>query len=318
MIREIRQKTIKPLGIVFDIQGFSIHDGPGCRTVIFLKGCTLKCKWCSNPEGILPYPEPIYTKSKCIYDKLCIESCPLNAISTIKNVLKINRRLCKICSSHNCEIACCTGALKIVGYKISLPEIFRIIRRDQEYWGENGGVTLTGGEPFFQHEFTTEILKYCRKKYINTVVETCGNIPWENIEKALPFIDWIFYDIKHVDPIKHKKGTGSNNNLILENAKKLAEKYCGRLIFRTVIIPNYNDSKKDVVQLAKILSNFKRNKIEINILPLHNLGREKYSKLGIKYFNPSLSVPANKSMQKIKQILETFDFICYIGNDTPF
>jgi pyruvate formate lyase activating enzyme len=306
-------------GTIFDIQGFSVHDGPGCRTLIFLKGCTLNCKWCSNPEGRNPDPVIMYNHSKCVHDNICIKSCPKNAISTDNNLLKIDRKKCESCNNiKTCVSECPTGALKIAGYRISVDDLFKKLQRDRDYWGKEGGITLTGGEPLFQANFAKKILKLCYESYIHTAIETCGNVPWTAYEKTIPYLEWIFYDIKHINNKKHIEGTGTSNHLILTNAQKLALNFKERLIFRTTIIPGYNDSKEDITELALFLSKLPRQKKEINILSLHHLGREKYRMLGYPYFSNNLEIPKETKMEEIKNIFNNYKIECYINSNTPF
>jgi len=303
-------------GILFDIQGFSVHDGPGCRTLIFLKGCPLSCQWCSNPEGRNPFPEPLYNQSKCVFDKLCIDACPYEAITIEKDTLSIDRSKCADCNTFLCADACCTGAIQKGGYSMPLEKLISLIQRDRQYWGSNGGITLTGGEPFFQPEFAGALLKYCHNAYIHTAVETCGHVPWSCYEPILPYIDWIFFDIKHMDPVQHKEGTGYTNTLILDNARLLAAESPGRMVFRMTIIPGYNDQPDHIQQLADFILSTGRN--EINLLPVHHLGRDKYNLTGRSYYTTDFTPPTPQSLQKICQQLESIGITCYIGSDTPF
>ncbi len=303
-------------GILFDIQGFSVHDGPGCRTLIFLKGCPLSCQWCSNPEGRNPFPEPLYNQNKCVFDKLCIDACPHEAITIEKEILSIDRSKCADCNTFLCADACCTGAIQKGGYFMPLEKLISLIQRDRQYWGSNGGITLTGGEPFFQPEFAGALLKYCHNAYIHTAVETCGHIPWSYYEPALPYIDWIFFDIKHMDLVQHKEGTGYTNTLILDNARLLAAKSPGRMVFRMTIIPGYNDQPDHIQQLADFILSTGRN--EINLLPVHHLGRDKYNLTGRSYYTTDFTPPSSESMQEIKDFMEANGVTCYIGSDTPF
>ncbi len=303
-------------GYIFDIQGFSLHDGPGCRTLIFLKGCSLKCEWCSNPEGLNPYPEPLYDHTKCILDDLCLKACPSGAIHKENSHMVFSRDLCSKCTSHECVKACCTGALRTGGYFIGISELLRKIQRDRQYWGNNGGITLTGGEPFSQPAFTESVLKSCYQSLIHTAVETCGNVPWKNIESSLPYLDWIFYDVKHVDPDRHKKHTGYGNSKILENALKLSKAFRGRLIFRMSVVPGFNDNEEHLEKLAAFIRTTGRD--EINILPLHHLGREKHRLTGMKYYTEDFKVPARKELLGIRDRLNSLGLRCYTASDTPF
>jgi pyruvate formate lyase activating enzyme len=303
-------------GILFDIQGFSVHDGPGCRTLIFLKGCPLSCRWCSNPEGHNPYPEPLFRISKCISDRLCAEACSEKAIHITDESLLIDRNRCATCTSYACSTACKTGALKIGGYRITVGELMEKIRRDRQFWGHEGGVTLTGGEPFSQPDFVLRLLKECHQGYIHTAVETCGHVPWSNIEKAIPYLDWVFFDLKHPDPEQHREGTGCSNQLILENAARLSALFPGRLIFRMALIPGYNDHPETIRSIARFISSTGRN--EVNVLPVHHLGREKYELTGRHYYTGEFSSPSNEHLSYITDLFKTEGIICYSGNDTPF
>lgn len=312
----LKQNKPGSKGFIFDIQGLSVHDGPGCRTLIFLNGCTLNCFWCCNPEGLSKFPSMMYYSSRCISCHKCIENCPHHSISIFNNKLKIDRKHCDACIKKSCMNECYTDALKLGGYEITVSKLLEIIKRDRQFWGANGGITLTGGEPLLQIDFTKEILTECHKAYIHTAIETCGNIPQENIKKVIPFIDWIFFDIKHFNNMEHKKATKLNNSQILENAIMLSKEFPGRLIFRLPLIPNYNDSKENIDSYISFLKNSGRN--EINILPLHHLGKEKYIMLGKKYAGSDFSIPTIQHLNNIQNIFRNSGIACYVGSDTPF
>jgi pyruvate formate lyase activating enzyme len=303
-------------GHIFDIQGFSVHDGPGCRTLIFLKGCPMRCSWCSNPEGIHDFPEPLYDSSKCTMDLLCMNACPGKAISVPEQSLMIDRDLCRTCSSFACVESCFTGAIRKAGYFISTSDLMKKIQRDRQYWGSNGGITLTGGEPFLQPVFTQELLKQCFSSYIHTSVETCGNVRWENIRSSLDWLEWVFFDLKHMDPEKHKKATGVGNKQILKNAQQLSQQFKGRLIFRIPFVKGFNDDEESLSAFADfILANGKK---EVNLLPLHHLGRDKYRLLHEEYYTEDFSVPSHADLLKAQQYLAKRGVECYAGSDTPF
>jgi len=301
---------------LFDIQGFSVHDGPGCRTLIFLKGCPLRCIWCSNPEGNKPFPEPVHYAGKCTFDKACINACKEKAVTTRGKAIHVNRNLCASCAAYACADACCSGALKIAGKHFELQEIITLIQRDRQFWGSSGGITLTGGEPFHQPDFTYALTKWAFGVMIHVAVETCGHVSWLNISRSLPYIDWIFYDLKHLNPLEHKKLTGSSNRRILSNARKLAESFKGRLIFRLPVIPGFNDGTAHIVELARFILESGRR--EINILPLHHLGREKYTSLNREYTALQYQPPDKSHLEQIKYLFEKQGITCYPGSDTPF
>lgn len=303
-------------GFIFDIQGLSVHDGPGCRTLIFLSGCTLQCFWCSNPEGISKMPTPLYFSSKCIACGKCITHCAEDALELENETLNIDRQKCAYCRDRNCIDECYTGALRLSGYEITVSGLYEIIQRDRQFWGSQGGITLSGGEPLLQLNFAKEILKRCYEGYIHTAIETCGNIPWTHFQEVIPFVDWIFFDLKNFNSDEHQKATSAGNTLILENAKRLSQEFKGRLIFRLPLIPEFNDSTENIDELIAFLKETGKN--EINILPLHHLGREKYTVLGKPYTAGEFPVPLEIKMREIENRFKSAGINCYISSETPF
>jgi len=307
-------------GHIFDIQGFSVHDGPGCRTLVFFKGCSLDCPWCCNPEGLSAFPEPLYRVSKCSLDGLCIDACPQGAISLSEkgnpSHMIFNRAVCAGCNTYDCAKACCTGALNIGGYEITVDDLYATINRDRQYWGGGGGVTLTGGEPFLQPEFARGLLKRCYDAFIHTAVETCGNVAWENYECSLPYIDWIFFDLKTISPSPVYPFTHTAISNILGNARRIAMEFSGRLIFRLPVIPGFNDTNANIHETARFILSTGRN--EINILPLHHLGRDKFNLVGKEYSMSGIKSPTKDEIQQIASRFSSLGLHCYIGSDTPF
>jgi len=303
-------------GYIFDIQGLSVHDGPGCRTLIFLNGCTLNCFWCSNPEGISNNPSLLYFPVKCISCGNCVSNCTQDAIRIDNEKLIISRQLCAECDNRGCADECYTGALRFGGYEISVSKLLDVIQRDRQYWGKEGGITLTGGEPLLQIEFAREILAECYKAYIHTAIETCGNVPWENFRQVIPYLDWIFFDLKHLDSKEHKKATKADNLQIMENARKLSKEFEGRLIFRIPLIPGFNDTKENIEETISFLKDAGRE--EINILPIHHLGSEKYKLINKEYLGKNISIPSMEKLSDIKNLFKSAGIACYIGGETPF
>lgn len=301
---------------IFDIQGLSVHDGPGCRTLIFMQGCTLNCNWCSNPEGISNRPVLLYNSEKCRLDGNCIADCPLSAIEIINNKLIINRKLCNDCYQYPCLKNCYTKALSISAKSMSVDELMKIINRDRQFWGQDGGITLSGGEPLLQINFVEELLKQCYDSYIHTAVETCGNIPWSYFERAMQYLDWIFFDLKNPDNLKHEVATGTGNNLIMSNNKRLSKEFKGRLIIRIPVIPDFNNTNEILESYIRF---FKKNNItEVNLLPLHHLGREKYPLLNRNYPMDISVIPTKNEMEQIANIFSKSGIDCYTGSYTPF
>lgn len=303
-------------GNIFDIQGFSVHDGPGGRSLIFLKGCSLDCLWCSNPEGISSSNVPLFYSSKCIDCGNCETACPDNAIQIVGDKHLIDRDICERCIDHACIDTCYTDALRLSGRTISVDKLFSIVQRDRQYWGNNGGITLTGGEPLLQLDFVHKILKKCYNAYIHTAIETCGEVPWKHFERVIDYLDWIFYDLKHIDPGQHKAGTGSSNATIISNVRKLNETFRGKLVFRLPFIPGYNSSEECLAGIASLI--LETNWKVLNILPLHHLGMNKYELLNKPYKGAGFQIPSPGDLKTAKAFFENLGIRCFIGHETPF
>ncbi len=253
-------------GRIFDIQKFSVHDGPGIRTIIFLKGCALRCRWCCNPES----------------QKFEVQTMMQN------------------------------GKEKTVGRDITVGDVLKTVKQDMPYYRRSGGgMTLSGGEMLCQSEFAYALLRAAKESAINTAVETTGFASFETIEKLLPYIDTVLMDIKHINSEKHKEFTTKPNELILENAVKIAEK-ANKLIIRVPVIPTFNDTEEEIGAIAKFASSLKGVR-EINLLPYHSFGRDKYEGLGRKYMMGDLPSPTDEKMQKLKKVAESHGLICKIG-----
>ena len=259
-------------GLIFDIQRFSVHDGPGIRTTVFLKGCNLRCLWCHNPESINPFPELQRYLYKCIGCGQCIKVCPNEATK--------NREKCLNCG--RCTKECFSGARVLAGSYMSLEEVLEVVERDKGFYIETqGGVTFSGGEPLLQKDFLREILKSSKNHGINTAVDTAGNIPWESIEEILPYTDLFLYDLKVMDEIKHKEVTGVSNKIILSNLKELSNR-TSEIIIRIPVIPGINNSLKNMQATYNFLKELKGIKA-VELIPFHKLGEGKYESLGIEY-----------------------------------
>jgi pyruvate formate lyase activating enzyme len=263
-------------GIVFDIQRFSVHDGPGIRTLVFLKGCPLRCPWCSNPESQRFEPELFFDPARCIGCRKCVEVCPRQASTFIEGRLSFDHRKCLQCG--RCAEVCYAEARTVKGRPMTTDQVLSEVIKDSAFYTvSGGGLTLGGGEPFSQAEFAAALLKGCGAKGIHTAVETAGPVPWSHLEGALPHIDLFLYDLKHMDPEKHSRATGADNRLILENLERLARSGAP-LILRTPVIPGFNDT---VPELKAILRHGRSLGIgEMHLLPFHAYGKAKHRFLG--------------------------------------
>jgi len=301
--REFRNRESKKC-IVFNIQKYSIHDGPGIRTTVFLKGCPLNCIWCCNPESQELKSQVTFNSSRCIGCNSCIVSCPVSAISLDSLFIrKIDYKKCIGCDK--CVKICPVGALQKVGKLMTVREVLDEVIKDMIFYRKtNGGVTISGGEPFYQYECLMDLLKEFKKAtFLNVAIETTGYTSWRNLERALPFLDLILYDFKHFNSRKHRLYTGVDNSLIIENLKKLGETDV-RIWLRMPIIPGYNDSLKDIENTADLIKKIK-NIHKIELLPYHKLGNSKYLRLGIIHKLKYLEPPPKEKLKEIESIFKS-------------
>ena len=325
MNKENKSVTKQLEGIIFNIQRFTVHDGPGIRTEIFFKGCPLKCKWCSNPESINANTEIGVYANRCIgTDKcgLCLTTCPESPKPFIiedKTVTTINRQTCVACGK--CADACPANALVIWGKKMTVPEVMEVILKDMPYYQKSGGgVTLSGGEVLLQWRFARELLQECRKHGIHTCVESSLHIKPEILEEILPFIDLVITDIKHMDSAQHLINSGVGNELILENIKRVVLSN-SPLIIRIPVIPDHNNSEDNIRATAEFIRKELNNRVlQVQLLPYRQLGTEKYASLGLKYPMPDNAVVERsvweKNIKELAEIMKTYKIPAVAGTTT--
>lgn len=314
-------RTSDTRGLIFDIQGHSIHDGPGARTLVFLSGCPLRCTWCSNPEGLLLRQRLMYKSRLCKNcPGRCMPACTVQAArpsSNARNSPVFNRNQCDHCETMDCIELCYTGALQPSGEWYTVDEVMRVFSRDQSYWGAQGGVTLTGGEPLMQEEFVLEVLERCHDAYIAVCVETSGYVRRNLLQAILPHTEWLFIDIKHMDSSKHLQGTGVPNELILDNIRWIANSgWPGRMVLRMPVIPGFNDSVANVQATAAFLGEIGQS--EINLLPFHRLGASKYEQLGMTYAHAEQPTATQETLESLATVYRQRAITCHLGADTPF
>lgn len=313
-------QAVETKGLIFDIQGHSIHDGPGTRTLVFLSGCPLRCKWCSNPEGLVSHRRLMYKPRLCKgCPTRCVADCPQRAVQPSVDGLPVvfDRKQCDCCDTLDCMKVCYTGALQASGKWYTVDELMRVFNRDRCYWGPEGGVTLTGGEPLMQQEFVLNLLKHCQQERVDTCVETSAYVPRSALRAALPYVQWLFIDLKHMDPAKHTQATGVPNDIIVENIRWIAiSGWPGRLVLRMPVIPGFNDDLANAKAMAAFLHEIGQS--EINLLPFHRLGASKYEQLGMTYEYAGQSAPSRESLESLASVYRQRGIACHLGADTPF
>jgi len=269
-------------GLVFDLQRYAVHDGPGIRTLVFLKGCPLRCAWCCNPESQQTRPELLRRSELCVVCGRCVPACLAGAISQKGCGAPVfNRSLCADCRDFGCAGACPHNALARVGREVEAEEILSEVERDRDFYrNSGGGVTFSGGEPFWQPDFLAELLSGCRKLGIPTAVETCGQARGEDILALEPSIDLFLFDLKVLDPEQHRRVTGQDNGLILKNFRALAGRCPGKLAPRLTLVPGVSDTPENLAAVAELLRELKLRGIEL--LEYHPLGLGKWEGLGRK------------------------------------
>lgn len=262
---------------VFDIQPFSLHDGPGIRTTVFLKGCPLSCAWCSNPEGISTKPELSFQKNTCTDCLDCTTVCKVGALIPVDGKLAVKHDKCTTCG--DCLSVCPTNALKIVGYQMSAEEIIAKILKDKLYFeNSGGGLTLSGGEVTMQSKNVKGLLKLAKKEGIHTCIETCGYVREKGLSELLPYVDLVLFDYKITASDEHEYYTGKSNEIILENLQFLNDQG-KKIVLRTPIIPGINDSDQHFAAIAALCKRFKQIE-RVEMMPYHNWGVHKYEEIG--------------------------------------
>jgi pyruvate formate lyase activating enzyme len=263
-------------GVVFDIQRYSIHDGPGIRTTVFLKGCPLRCVWCQNPESQNREPELLLNRTLCGGCGQCIPVCTVFANSLLGRRSQIDRTKCVRCGT--CVITCPNQARRLSGKFMTVDEVLKVVRKDLKFYEvSGGGITLSGGEATFQPDFASALLRKSKELKIHTALETCGYVSWKVLDQLLPYVDLVLYDIKHWDSEIHQRGTGVSNQIIFENAKRVAE--IKPMKARVPLIPGFNDSEHDIRSIASFIGSLP-NQIEMDLLAYNPLGEGKYERLG--------------------------------------
>lgn len=314
-----RQKHYNPadqhqdelVGLVFDIQRFSVHDGPGIRTTVFLKGCPLRCVWCQNPESMLGKPEITFVASNCIDCKRCLEVCPEEAIRVPATGGRvINRTKCTFCGE--CIETCYAGALNIIGRYLTVAQVMAEIERDRSFYlNSGGGVTFSGGEPTAQPEFLLEICRAAQACRLHTTLDTCCYVSWKVFQPILRHVDLVLCDIKHMDSAEHRRLTGVPNGLILDNIRRIAA--MGLPIYiRTPLVPGCNDSEENIAATAAFIATLPNVK-RFDILPYHRLGEPKWRQLERRYDLHDVPPPNREHVFALADMARKYQVDVHVG-----
>ena len=309
-LEDDEQRDLEQQGFVFNIQKYSVHDGPGIRTIVFLKGCALSCRWCSNPESQHTRPELAYNAGRCLeLDKCghCLTACERGAVSRGGDgKLRIDRSLCADCATSGampCAEACPAQGLLVYGKKRNVDDVLSSVEQDTAFYSRSGGgMTLSGGEPLMHADIALPLLREARHRRIKTAIETCGCIPWDTLKEAAPYLNYVLFDVKQMDSEKHREGVGVGNELILSNLKKLLTEFPNLHVqVRTPIIPGFNDNDEFAYALGEFLKGYEN--VGYEALPYHRLGTQKYDFLSREYAMGDVSLPDGVA-QRIQRIVD--------------
>lgn len=295
-------------GIVFDIKRYAIHDGPGLRTTVHLKGCPLSCWWCHNPESISMSPAVLFRGSRCVGCGECVKACPKGALTAGEGGLVRDAALCEGCGI--CADVCPSGAQELCGRKMSVEELMAELRKDEIFF-RDGGVTFSGGEPLLQPEFLTAALRACGSEGYHRTVDTCGFVGGETLLQAAKHTDLFLYDLKHMDPGKHRLYTGADNTVILENLVLLAGSGA-KINIRFPFMPGLNSDEANVRALADFVAGLD-GITQVNILPYHTVAKGKHERWSMDYRLPQLLPPDEQQTRRAAEIIESYGVPVHVG-----
>ncbi len=285
--------------LTFNIQRFSTEDGPGIRTTVFFKGCPLRCAWCHNPEGLNRFPELVWYDVRCIGARDCLAACSEGALELAPGGMRVDRSLCDACG--RCVEACPAAALEVIGRSWTARELLAELLKDRIFFEtSDGGVTLSGGEPMQQVGFLVELLPLCKEEGLHVALDSCGAVPWERYEQVLPWVNLVLLDLKVLDGERHRRSTGVDNALILENARRMAAQGT-RLWIRTPIIPGYTADRENVQAIGEFIRAKLPTVERWDLLAYTNLGRPKYHRLDRDYALEDVPLLRREEMEELWQ-----------------
>lgn len=290
---------MNPTGTLFDIQRFAVHDGPGIRSTVFLKGCNNRCAWCHNPESLQVKPQIEFYPARCIGCGKCFTACPQGAHVLRDGVHVIDRERCTGCGT--CCSTCYATALMLKGYTATVDDVMSTVLEDKPYYEQSGGgVTFSGGEPLLQPEFLRALLMRCKQEGLHTAIQTAGNVPYDWLEMQLPYLDMVMYDVKGYAPSIYQWHIRGDRERILQNLARLSADFSGTLAVRTPVVGPVNDTEEEIENIARMLSELPHLDY-YQLMPYHALGKAKYDALGEK-FEESHYTPAPKRMMQLEDL----------------
>jgi pyruvate formate lyase activating enzyme len=299
-------------GTVFDIERCAVYDGPGIRTLVFLKGCPLRCVWCANPESQRRAPELMFHDKECDRCGRCVAACPEQALSmAVHEALSVDWDRCTSCAG--CCDVCSPRALRMAGRVMTVKEVIEEIEKDRPFYRRSGGgVTLGGGEPTLQAPFAAALLRECRRRYLNTAIETCGYSRPEALLSVVEHCDLVHFDLKMLDPEAHAELTGVPNNVILENLERVAER--APVVVRIPVVPGCTDGDLDIRRIAEFVARLGPNVQRIELLPYHNFGEVKYHRLGRPYPLAGTVRPDGERILHLRHMVESYGVAAAVGH----
>lgn len=300
------------------MQRWTLHDGPGIRTLVFLKGCPLACRWCSNPESLAPHAEMAYFRDRCIRSGRCSKLCPFGAITMTEAGPVTDWSVCRsrcygvVEAPYPCTSQCYSKARRTLGESMTVDQVLEEVLKDYPLYKQSGGgITLSGGEPMNQFSFSRELLRASRENWLNTAMETSGAAPWAGYEEILPLVDFLFLDIKHLDPDRHAELTGLSNAMILANAPRMAELMAALdrpMVVRVPIVPGLTDDEANVVGVCEFVRASLPAVRTIQLMPYHRLGRGKYATIGQEYTLFDLEPPTKNDVAHLEALVHDHGF----------
>ncbi len=296
--------------MLFNLQRYSVQDGPGIRTTVFLKGCPLRCAWCHNPEGISRKQEIIILENRCVACYECRRVCPVGSQEPEGGVLPARDERCRFCGK--CIAACPSQARQMAGHETTVPDLLQEILRDRMFYEQSGGgVTFSGGEPLAQPEFLRAILRTCKAQDLHTAVDTCGLASTDDLLAIAPLTDLFLYDVKIMDDSRHRRFTGASNSLILQNLRALSQVH-GQIWIRVPVVPGVNDSKDDLQAIAHFVSRLSGIR-QVNLLPYHRIGLAKFQRVGREAKLETTAPPSAETMAGARDIFSHAGMQTLIG-----